>query len=149
MRTERLTIQPGFLNWAMPNYLGISHSDYTGMPWTTAHGDFHFANLCAPHLAILDWEGWGLAPAAYDAATLHTYSLLTSEATLQIRHQLGHLLTTAAGRYAELAVITDLLHAVTEGTHTELAGALGQRAAAILDSPYLTNPNGRRPRLTQ
>jgi hypothetical protein len=88
VRTQRLTIQPGFLDWAMPHYLGISHADYVGMPWTTAHGDFHFANLCGPHLAILDWEGWGLAP-----------------------------------------------NAAAEGTHTELTGALRQRAAAIITSP--------------
>jgi len=138
VRTQRLTIQPGFLSWAMPHYLGISHTDYTGIPWTTAHGDFHFANLCAPQLTLLDWEGWGLAPPGYDAATLHTYSLLTPKTALQIRHELGYLLTTAAGRYAELAVITDLLNAAAEGAHPELAGALRQRAAAILEPSHLT-----------
>jgi hypothetical protein len=132
VRTQRHTIQPGFLTWAMPHYLGISHTDCAGIPWTAAHGDFHFANLCAPHLTILDWEGWGLAPPGYDAATLHTYSLLTPKTAVQISRELGNLLTTSAGRYAQLAVITDLLHGAVEGINPELAGALRQRAATIL-----------------
>jgi hypothetical protein len=131
--TTRRTIEPGFLAWAMPHYLGTPASE-PGCPlWTTAHGDFHFANLCAPGLTILDWEGWGLAPAGYDAATLHSYSLLTPQATRQIRTQLAHLLDTSAGRYAELAVITELLYAADHNINQALRPALRRRAAAILN----------------
>jgi hypothetical protein len=140
--TLRMTIQPGFLNWAMPHYLMISHANYTAIPWVTAHGDFHFGNLCGPRLAILDWEGWGLAPPGYDAATLHSYSLLVPEATTQIARELGNLLGSPGGQYAELAVITEMLHAATQGIHPELTEALRQRAAAIVESPIssLTSP---------
>jgi thiamine kinase-like enzyme len=130
--TGRVTTEPAFLNWAMPHYLGISHSDYTHIPWTTAHGDFHFANLCAPDLTILDWEGWGLAPPGYDAATLHCYSLLDADTAPQIRRELAHLLTHPGGTYATLAVTAELLHAAAEGTHTELAEPLRRFARSTL-----------------
>src|SRR5262249_18638582 len=58
-----------------PIGLGEPVSTLSPMPWATAHGDLHFANLCAPNLHLLDWEGWGLAPAGYNAATLHSHSL--------------------------------------------------------------------------
>lgn len=132
VRTRRLTIQPGFLTWAMPRYLGISHAEYTGIPWTTAHGDFHLANLCAPKLSILDWEGWGLAPPGYDAATLHAHSLRVPETAQHVRRELGHLFSSEAGQYAELAVLTELLHTSTEGSTSEITSPLRQRAHSIL-----------------
>ncbi|MFF3855739.1 phosphotransferase [Micromonospora sp. NPDC002575] len=130
--TARVTVQPGFLAWAMPRYLGISASDYTALPWAPAHGDFHFANLCAPALRILDWEGWGLAPAGYDAAMLHSYSLLTPDVANRVQHELAHLLATPAGRYAELTVIAELLDAAEQGINRELTEPLRRRAATIL-----------------
>lgn len=133
--TTRVTIQPGFLAWAMPRYLGIQTTDYATLPWTTAHGDFHFANLCAPDLRILDWEGWGLAPAGYDAAMLHSYSLLTPDVASRVRRELAHLLATPAGRYTELAVIAELLHAAEQGVNRQLAEPLRRRAAALLGRP--------------
>ncbi|QOC95022.1 hypothetical protein D0Q02_29170 [Micromonospora craniellae] len=135
VNTTRVTIQPGFLAWAMPHYLGISAGDYTRYPWTTAHGDFHFANLCAPELHILDWEGWGLAPAGYDAAMLHSYSLLSPDTAADITHELAPWLHTATGRYAELAVITELLHAASQGTNPALVEPLRHRAAVLLNQP--------------
>ncbi|WP_428962201.1 phosphotransferase [Micromonospora fluostatini] len=135
IRTTRVTIQPGFLAWAMPHYLGVPASDYATLPWTPAHGDFHFANLCAPNLRILDWEGWGHAPAGYDAAMLHSYSLLTPETADEVEREMAHLLTTPAGRYSELVVITELLHAAKQGTNPEIAAPLRRRAASILGRP--------------
>ncbi|WP_213454684.1 phosphotransferase [Rhizomonospora bruguierae] len=136
--TTRVTIQPGFLAWAMPRYLGIPGSEYAALPWTPAHGDFHFANLCAPDLRILDWEGWGLAPAGYDAAMLHSYSLLTPVTADRVQRELAHLLATPAGRYAELAVIAELLDAADQGINRQLAEPLRRRAASILGRPTPT-----------
>jgi hypothetical protein len=135
--TARVTIQPGFLTWAMPHYLGISPTDYAKPPWTTAHGDFHLANLCGPSLHILDWEGWGLAPPGYDAAVLRSYSLLSPSAADEINRELAPLLNTTAGQYAELAVITELVHAAANGTNRALAKPLRNRAASILGRPVL------------
>ena len=132
VNTTRMTIQPGFLAWAMPHYLGITPSDYAIPSWATAHGDLHLANLCAPDFCILDWEGWGLAPPGYDAATLHSYSLLTPDTAAQVRDELAHLLDNPAGQFAELVVITELLHTAEQGEHQDLAEPLRRRAASIL-----------------
>ena len=50
--------------------------DPAKLEWTCAHGDLHWANLTAPHLTLLDWEAWGMAPAGYDAAVLYCASIL-------------------------------------------------------------------------
>jgi hypothetical protein len=76
----------------MPHYLGTAPHGHTSTTWTTAHGDFHYANLCGPDLYILDWEGWGTAPAGYDAATLHSHSLLIPTVAARIREQFADLL---------------------------------------------------------
>jgi hypothetical protein len=131
--TSRVTLHPGFLAWAMPRYLGYPADDQHAVPWTTAHGDFHYANLCAPTLSILDWEGWGTAPAGYDAAMLHSYSLLVPAAATRVRTELAHILDTDTGRIAELAVITELLYAAARGDLVDLAEPLRQRASALLD----------------
>ncbi|WUH92261.1 hypothetical protein OG900_20535 [Streptomyces sp. NBC_00433] len=129
--TRRLSVHQPFLDRAMPRYLGTPVT--TEAPsWSTAHGDLHFANLCAPTLRILDWEGWGLAPTGYDAAVLHTHSLLVPPVTARIRHEFAHLLATSAGRHAELVVITQLLHTSAD---LRLRHALRTRAAHVLGRP--------------
>jgi hypothetical protein len=129
--TNRLSVHQPFLDRAMPRYLGTPIT--TQAPsWSTAHGDLHFANLCAPTLRILDWEGWGLAPTGYDAAVLHTHSLLVPPVAARIRHELAHLLVAPAGRHAELVVITQLLHTSRD---RDLHPALRTRAADLLGRP--------------
>ena len=59
--THRYTVRQRYLDRAMPQFLGVP-LDTTTPSWSTAHGDFHWANISAPTLHILDWEGWGLAP---------------------------------------------------------------------------------------
>ncbi|MBA9003061.1 hypothetical protein [Thermomonospora cellulosilytica] len=130
--TRRVTIHQTFLDHAMPRLLGTPIDTTAPHPWTTAHGDFHFANICAPTLHVFDFEGWGLAPAGYDAAMLHSYSLLVPSTADRIRSELAHILDTPSGRFAELAVITELLHATTRGDHLALAEPLRQRASLLL-----------------
>lgn len=133
--TDRVTLHQGFLAWAMPHYLGTLINGHTSVARTTAHGDFHYANLCGPDLFILDWEGWGTAPAGYDAAMLHSYSLLVPTVAARVRDEFAHLLETDAGRFAELAVITELLDTTARGDNIELAEPLRQRAALLLGRP--------------
>jgi hypothetical protein len=38
--------------------------------WQCAHGDPNWANITVPDATLFDWETWGLAPRAYDAAYL-------------------------------------------------------------------------------
>ena len=131
VQTQRHTITQDYLDRAMPYFLGTPIDTITPH-WTTAHGDFHLANLCTPTLHILDWEGWGLAPTGYDAAVLHTYSLLVPHLAASIRHELGHLLLTPTGRFAELVAITELLHSTTRGDNLQLIAPLHNRAALLL-----------------
>lgn len=130
--TRRVTICQPFLDRAMPHLLGTPISTVAPCPWTAAHGDFHFANICAPILHLVDFEGWGLAPAGYDAATLHSYSLLVPPVAARVRSELAYILGTTSGRFAELVVITELLHATTRGDNLALAEPLRQRAAHLL-----------------
>ncbi|MFG2916394.1 hypothetical protein ACGF0D_26320 [Kitasatospora sp. NPDC048298] len=121
--SSRVAVRQEYLDRAMPQYLGIP-IDTKAPAWTTAHGDLHWANLTGPTLTVLDWEGWGAAPAGYDAALLHAYSLLVPDTADEIRRRLGHILDTPAGRFAELVVITELLQTVTRGDNLELEGVL-------------------------
>lgn len=130
--TDRRTIEQQYLDWAMPKFLGRPLDTET-RSWVTAHGDLHWANLYAPGLQIIDWEGWGLAPAGYDAATLHTYSLLVPAAAARVRAELADPLYTPQGRFAELVAITELLHSVAGGDNTGLAEPLRQQAARLLN----------------
>ncbi|WP_434593936.1 hypothetical protein [Streptomyces sp. A5-4] len=130
VRTRRFTTQQRYLDSAMPRFIGPP-STATAPSWTTAHGDLHWANLYGPGLQIGDWEGWGRAPTGYDAAVLHTYSLLVPTVAARIRDAFP-ILVTPEGRFAELAVVTQTLHATANGDHLPLAGALRDRATHLL-----------------
>lgn len=130
--TGRVAVRQQFLDYAMPRWLGGPASTRSPSPWAAAHGDFHFANICAPVFCAIDFEGWGMAPEGYDAATLHTFSLLVPETAARIRRELAHLLDTPAGRYAELVVITERLHAASSADDLALQEPLRRRAATLL-----------------
>ncbi|GAA3056412.1 hypothetical protein GCM10020229_80210 [Kitasatospora albolonga] len=130
--TDRVAMRQEYLDRAMPHYLGDGF-DTTVPAWSTAHGDLHWANLTQPTLTVLDWEGWGVAPTGYDAAVLHAYSLLVPETAAEIRHHLGHILDTPAGRFAELVVATELLQGIERGDHTELEGPLRARISHLIE----------------
>ncbi|HEY3896326.1 MAG TPA: hypothetical protein VGL88_13285 [Pseudonocardiaceae bacterium] len=132
VRTSRMTIHQSFLDHLMPRLLGTPIDTTAPRPWTTAHGDFHFANISGPSLCLFDFEGWGLAPTGYDAAMLHSYSLLVPPIAAQIRTEVAEILDTPSGRFAELVVITELLHAATRGEHLVLAEPLRRRASLLL-----------------
>ncbi|MFF3069933.1 hypothetical protein [Kitasatospora sp. NPDC057936] len=129
--SDRVAVRQEYLDRAMPQYLGIP-IDTMVPSWTTAHGDLHWANLTGPALTVFDWEGWGAAPAGYDAALLHSYSLLVPDIAARIRQQLAHVLDTPAGQFAELVVITELLQTTTRGDNLDLEEQLRRRLFAII-----------------
>jgi hypothetical protein len=133
--TARRTIEQSYLDNVMPRLLGEPITTTAPTPWMTAHGDLHWANLCGPALSLLDWEGWGLAPAGYDAATLHCRSLLMPALAAQVRAHFTDTFTTNAGRHAELVVIAELLDAADHGASRDLAGPLRSRATHLLGRP--------------
>jgi aminoglycoside phosphotransferase (APT) family kinase protein len=128
--TDRHTISQQYLHTVMPRYLDAP-ADSTVPAWTTAHGDLHFANLCAPTVTVLDWEGWGLAPTGYDAAMLHTYSLLVPDTANQVYAAFADILDTPAGLFAQRAVVCELLHSTTRGANLALADVLHHRARQL------------------
>ncbi|MFJ9949112.1 hypothetical protein [Kitasatospora sp. NPDC091207] len=130
--TDRVAVRQEYLDRAMPHYLGVP-VDTIAPAWTTAHGDLHWANLTGPTLALLDWEGWGIAPAGYDAALLHAYSLLVPRTAAAVRNRLAHILGTPSGRFAELVVITELLQTTTRGDNLDLEVPLRERLAGLLE----------------
>lgn len=118
VRTTRRTIQPHYLNDALPRTLG-THARTDTITWETAHGDLHWANLYTP-LRIIDWEGWGLAPTGYDAAMLHAHSLLHPPTAARIRREFP-ILGAPTGRFAQLVTITELLDSGSCDTGIEAA----------------------------
>lgn len=135
VRTGRVTVDQAYLDNAMPRFLGTPVSTTAPGRWTTAHGDFHFANVSEPVLHIFDFEGWGLAPAGYDIATLHSCSVLQPALAARIRWEFSDILSTPSGRFAELVTITELLQAAKRGEHPRIAGPLRNRAALLLGRP--------------
>ncbi|MGW2258797.1 hypothetical protein ACWCXE_13260 [Streptomyces sp. NPDC001780] len=133
IRTDRTAVRQAYLDRAMPKYLTFLGGPVATTPpaWSTAHGDLHWANLVGPELDILDWEGWGTAPAGYDAALLHAYSLATPETAARVRQRLSAVLDSDAGRFAELVALTELLQSAERGDNVELVPALRQRAVEI------------------
>lgn len=100
--------------------------------WTTAHGDFHWANLMAPDLGVLDWELWGRAPTGIDAASLLCHSLLVPETADRIRARFDGVLNTRAGRIAQLYTAARLLRRIDGGDYPELAQPLRQLTHTLL-----------------
>ncbi|WP_404949532.1 hypothetical protein HFP70_16685 [Streptomyces sp. ARC14] len=133
VRTDRTAVRQAYLDRAMPKYLAFLGRPVPTAPpaWSTAHGDLHWANLAGPQLSILDWEGWGTAPAGYDAALLHAYSLAVPETAERVRRELSDILASEAGRFAELVVITELLQSAERGDNRELVPALRHRAGEV------------------
>ncbi|MFJ2867117.1 hypothetical protein [Kitasatospora sp. NPDC087314] len=130
--SSRVAVRQEYLDRAMPQFLGFP-VDTTVPVWTTAHGDLHWANLTGPTLSVLDWEGWGTAPAGYDAALLHAYSLLVPTTAAEIRLRLGHILDSPSGCFAELVVITELLQTTTRGENLDLEAPLRSRLRHLID----------------
>lgn len=129
--TDRRTIEQTYLDDVMPRMLGEPIATTSPTPWVTAHGDLHWANLCGPTLCILDWEGWGLAPTGYDAATLHCHSLLIPTIAAQVRAYFADILSTETGRYAELVIIAEQL----DSAGLDHSEPLRARAAHLLGRP--------------
>ncbi|MFJ7492574.1 hypothetical protein ACIQZB_15210 [Streptomyces sp. NPDC097727] len=68
------------------------------------------------------------APAGYDAALLHAYSIGAPVAAERVREELSTALDSDAGRFAELVAITELLQSAERGDNSELVPALRRRA---------------------
>lgn len=89
----------------------LEGTDLTVGTWRTAHGDLHWANLTQDPLQIIDWEGWGAAPAGYDAAVLLAYSLPVPSIAARVREVFAPVLRTQSGRLAQLVICAEIIQA--------------------------------------
>ncbi|MBI5762143.1 MAG: aminoglycoside phosphotransferase [Planctomycetes bacterium] len=101
--------------------------------WVVSHGDIHWANLTSNSCWILDWEGWGLAPAGTDAAFLICFSAAKPPIVERIRSVFGHVLDTPDGRLAQLFACAELLRMIElYGDHPHLETPLWEIAHSLL-----------------
>lgn len=119
--TDRVAVRQEWVDRSVPRFLHVPGPRITD--WAPAHGDLHTSNLTSTTPYLLDWEGFGMAPAGYDAAMLLAYSLLSPGFAQCVRDAFP-VLQTEAGRVAQIIVVTELLQSASRGDHPELAPAL-------------------------
>ncbi|WP_460708252.1 hypothetical protein [Myceligenerans halotolerans] len=129
--TERVVRSQDEVAQQLRQYFG-DKIDPTVESWTTTHADLHWANLTAPDLTILDWEGWGRAPAGYDAATLYCHSLLVPEVAQTVRAQFADILDSPDGRRSQLLAAVRMLRRSEIGDYLDLVVPLHHLADRIL-----------------
>lgn len=122
IRTGRVAVRQEYVDRSVPRFTGHPAPQVTA--WVTVHGDLHLANLTFDGPVLLDWEGWGIGPAGYDAALLYAYSLLAPRTAARVRAEFTDVLDTSSGRTALLIVATELLHSASRGDHPELVAPL-------------------------
>ncbi|WP_067520790.1 aminoglycoside phosphotransferase [Alloactinosynnema sp. L-07] len=130
--TTRIALGQDDLSRRVEMFFGDRAGDTTVNTWTAAHGDLHWANLLQPECALLDWEGWGTAPAGYDAACLYVHTLLVPAAAAAVRAELGLLLDTRDGLLAQLYATTRMLMRVDQGDYPGMAIPLHRNAEQVL-----------------
>lgn len=79
---------------------------------------------------MLDWEGWGSAPAGFDGAMLYAYSLLQPTTAARVRAAFP-VLGSPAGLAAEATVCAMLLQTVDRGDNLVLTDQLQEWAADL------------------
>jgi len=136
VETGRETLRQEYLTRALPQYLDAPDLPTVPARWGTAHGDCHWANLTTAGPIMLDWEGWGRAPACYDAAMLAVHSITAPQTARRLREELSSLLDTAEGRFAELTVLAELIQTTTRGDSLDMLPTLRQRGRELLRIGY-------------
>ena len=132
VRTDRITLSQDYLSRALPQYLDAPDIETAPPRWATAHGDCHWANLTQDGPILLDWEGFGQAPAGYDVALLAAHTMLVPTTEQRVRTEFEDILDTPEGRFAELTVLAELLQTVTRGDNLDLGPHLHRRAKQLL-----------------
>jgi hypothetical protein len=128
--TTRRAIRQRYLDVAMRRQLPFVVGTTVGR-WSAAHADLHWANVTTPEFALVDWERWGLAPAGWDIAMLHVFSLLVPGVAAEIRRRFAAEFADPATVLAELGVIAWLLDTRTDEDIDALAAAARLRAAEL------------------
>ncbi|WP_304450983.1 phosphotransferase [Nocardiopsis sp. YSL2] len=106
--------------------------DTSDLRWESSHGDWHWANLLSPELVVLDWEGFGLAPVGFDAASLLTYSLAHPPTAGRVRSEFADELAGHDGLVAQLYCASWISSAIGAGFHPQLREPLRRHVADLL-----------------
>lgn len=128
--TTRRAIRQRYLDVAMRRQLQFAGST-TVAQWSPAHADLHWSNVTTPEFALVDWERWGLAPAGWDIAMLHVFSLLVPSVAREIRQRFAEEFADPGTVLAELGVIAWLLDTPSDEDIGPLAAAARLRAAEL------------------
>jgi hypothetical protein len=111
---------------------GDGRFDHTPIEWRPQHNDFHWQNLLAPKLAVVDWEGYSLAPAGSDAAQLLTYSLAHPPTAKRVHDLFSDVLSGESGKLALVFAAANVLTAIRNGFHAHLERPLQDHVKDLL-----------------
>lgn len=106
--------------------------DPTVRRWTVAHADLHWANLLEPECVLVDWEGWGRAPAGFDAATLFVHSLLEPAVAERVQAEFADELGSPDGLLSQLYATGRMLLRINSGDYEDLAIPLHRNAERVI-----------------
>ncbi|MDT0327004.1 hypothetical protein [Nocardiopsis lambiniae] len=117
--TDRVSLLQEDLDHSISEAFGTS-IDTTISDWAIGHGDLHWANLTAPRLFLLDWDGWGMMPRGLDAAKLWESAFRVPDFTEEITQRLTPDLTSRDGKLSRLWVCANrILGARRRGKATD------------------------------
>ncbi|WP_131769689.1 hypothetical protein [Candidatus Protofrankia californiensis] len=131
-KTTRVGVRQDLINRRVREYAGEA-VDPSVDEWMPAHADVHWANLTAPTMTLLDWEGWGLGPRGLDAATLWVFSLLVPAVAKRVSEEFADDLSCRSGKIAQLFMCVELLKMVRNfGDHPDLEKPLTREADRLV-----------------
>jgi hypothetical protein len=100
--------------------------------WQTAHGDLNWKNLTAPDLVVFDWETWGLAPRAYDAAYLMVHLFEDIRIMERLEREYDSEFATESGCVGLLVACAEMLNFLEasgrDSRHSRNIEAIAERA---------------------
>ncbi|NQX27120.1 phosphotransferase [Microbacteriaceae bacterium VKM Ac-2854] len=117
--TPRESTVPAMVDRLVHSFFG-DRFPRSSTQWSTAHGDLHPANLLVEPFGIVDWEGWGRAPAHFDLATLYVHCLAAPDARRTLVDAFGEELYADAARPALAFVAAKVLGRSVSGDYPSL-----------------------------
>lgn len=131
-KTTRVAVRQDLISRRISEYAGPA-VDPTVDEWLPAHADVHWANLTAPRMVLLDWEGWGQGPRGLDGATLWAFLLLVPAVAGRVADLFADDLACRSGAVARLFMCVELLRMCRNfGDHPDLAGPLAREADRLV-----------------
>lgn len=130
--TGREVMTQSYIN-RIPRFIPeLEGRDLTVFRWEAAHGDLHWSNITKTP-EIIDWEGWGAAPAGYDAAVLLAYALPAPATAARVGEEFSDMLNNEHGRLAQLVICAEIIQASDrDDVHARLRPYAEQLASQVL-----------------